>query len=154
MGLYGRVVATAVTAAAVVQAVAALDANLGAVDVLGRSMPSLVRQLRQPIGPTPGMRLLERAGASLPQAPVLLDDLTRSRDTYFVTGYGYAFSPRRTLEAANVPLVTLASVARARGARYVFVRRRPSRVPWQAPPGLRVVETISCCLVAEVEPAP
>jgi hypothetical protein len=146
-------VLAALAVAVGVQAAAAVDANVGLVDVLGRSMPSLRQGLGHPPRPAAGVVLLVRAGQLLPDAPVLLVDTSGDRGTSYATAFAYELYPRRRLygPAAIWPASAVA-YARAHGARYLVVRRRRTSVPWRLPPGLARLRSTPCCVLAEVAP--
>jgi hypothetical protein len=136
-----------------VQCAAALDANLGLVDVLDRSMPSLRQGLEHPPQPAAGVVLLVRAGQLLPDAPVLLVDVSGDRGTSYSTAFAYELYPRRRLYApAGIWPASAVAYARAHGARYVLVRRRRTASPWRLPPGLTRLRSTPCCALAEVTP--
>jgi hypothetical protein len=146
-------VLAALAVAVGVQVAAALDANLGLVDVLGRSMPSLRQGIGRPPQPAAGVVLLVRAGQLLPDAPVMLVDTSGDRGTSYATAFSYELYPRRRLYGpAGIWPRRAVAYARARGARYLLVRRRRTPAPWALPPGLRRLRSTPCCVLAEVAP--
>jgi hypothetical protein len=151
VGRFPRLVLAALAVAVGVQVCASADVNLGLVDVLGRSMPSLRDGLEHPSRPAAGVVLLARADRLLPDAPVMLVDVSGDRGTSYATAFAYELYPRRRLYGP--PAVWPSSIvayARARGARYLLVRRRRTAAPWRLPPGLTRLRSTPCCVLAEV----